>query len=212
MSTTHIRVLIVEDHPVYRDGLVAAFTGIDEMQVIGAVGTVAEALDILNSTQLDVALVDLGLPDGSGLDVVAAIRSRSTPAALILTMNDDRALILQALRAGATGYLLKGATRGEIVDAVRATATGGSVFGAIPAEVVLAAASGKQADPVAALGLTVREGEILKLLAEGLTNSEIARRLFLAPKTVRNQVSVILSKLGAEDREAASRRARALGI
>lgn len=212
MSTTHIRVLIVEDHPVYRDGLVAAFTGIDGMQVIGAVGTVAEALDILNSTQLDVALVDLGLPDGSGLDVVAAIRSRSTPAALILTMNDDRALVLQALRAGATGYLLKGATRGEIVDAVRATATGGSVFGAIPAEVVLAAASGKQADPVAALGLTVREGEILKLLAEGLTNSEIARRLFLAPKTVRNQVSVILSKLGAEDREAASRRARALGI
>jgi DNA-binding NarL/FixJ family response regulator len=212
VSTAGIRVLVVEDHPVYRDGLTAAFTGVDDMRVIGAVGTVAEALDVLGSTPVDVALVDLGLPDGSGLDVVAAIRSRPGSAALILTMNDDRALVLQALRAGATGYLLKGASRSEIVDAVRTTAAGGAVFAALPAEVVLAAASGAQSDPVAALGLTVREGEVLRLLAEGLTNQEIARRLFLAPKTVRNQVSVILGKLGAEDRAGAARRARAAGI
>jgi len=212
MSTDRIRVLVIEDHPIYRDGLAAAFDSVTDIDVIGAVGTVAEALAVLGTDVVDVALVDLGLPDGSGLDVVAAVRSRPGSQAVALTMADDRSVILQALRAGAKGYLLKGASRTEIVEAVRGVASGGAVFGALPADVVLAAAAGGQSDPVAALGLTAREGEVLLLVTDGMTNQAIARRLFLSPKTVRNQVSLILTKLGARDRAEAAERARAAGL
>lgn len=212
MSAHPIQVLVVEDHPVYRDGLAAVFTTIEDMTVVDAVGTVADALAVLDRSPIDVGLVDLGLPDGSGLDVVAAINAKPGCTALILTMNDDRSVILQALRAGATGYLLKGATREEIVEAVRTTAAGGSVFASGPAEVVLLAASGAHSAPVAALGLTGREGEVLRLLADGLTNQEIARRLYLSPKTVRNQVSLVLAKLGVQTRSEAAERARAAGL
>jgi len=212
MTAGATRVLVVEDHPVYRDGLAAAFDSTDDIDVVAAVGTVSEALAVLAASHVDVGLVDLGLPDGSGLDVVAAIRARPGSVALILTMNDDRAVILQALRAGATGYLLKGASKAEIVEAIRRTAAGGAVFAALPAQVVLAAASGVHADPIAALGLTPREGEVLRLVADGLSNQAIARRLFLSPKTVRNQVSLVLAKLGVSDRAAAAERARAAGV
>jgi DNA-binding NarL/FixJ family response regulator len=206
-----IRVLIVEDHPVYRDGLLAVLRDAPDLVLAAAVGSITEAKTQLDAAEIDVALVDLGLPDGSGLAVVEHTR-RGSVAALVLTMNDDRATVLAAVRAGARGYLLKGAGRDEILSAIRLTAAGGSVFGALPADVLVAAASGANADPAAALGLTAREGDILRLVAAGMSNQAIAARLSLAPKTVRNQVSTILTKLGVPDRQAAAQRAIAAGL
>jgi len=210
--TRTIRVLIVEDHPIYRDGLANALSSAPDIEVIDAVGSLADAERFVSAADIDVALVDLGLPDGSGLDLVEKFHSRAGTSVLVLTMSDDRATVLHAVKTGARGFLLKGDSRNEIVDAVRRVASGGLVFGKLPADVLLAAASGSSSDPAAALGLTAREGEILRLVAEGLTNQVIARRLSLAPKTVRNQVSIILAKLGASTRDEAALRARAAGL
>jgi DNA-binding NarL/FixJ family response regulator len=214
VSVTPVRVAIVEDHPVYRDGLTAAFgEASSDIEVVGAVGTVADTLGLLSGEAIDVLLLDLGLPDGSGLDLLATLRARhSRVAVVVLTMNEDRQMVLDAVRAGARGYLLKGAGRAEIVDAVRRAAAGGAVFHAGPADVVLAAALGALDDPVVALGLTPREAQVLRLLADGLSNQAIAARLGLAPKTVRNQVSTILTKLAVDTRLEAAARARAAGL
>jgi len=204
---------IVEDHPVYRDGLTAAFDEASDIEVAGAVGTVADTLRLLGAEAIDVLLLDLGLPDGSGLDLLATLRARhSRVAVVVLTMNEDRQMVLDVVRAGARGYLLKGAGRAEIIDAVRHAAAGGAVFHAGPADVVLSAALGALDDPVVALGLTAREAHVLRLLADGLSNQAIASRLGLAPKTVRNQVSTILTKLGVDTRVEAAARARAAGL
>jgi len=210
---TRIRVAVVEDHPVYRDGLAAAFGDASDVELAGAVGTVADTLSLLAGAAIDVLLLDLGLPDGSGLDLLSTLRTRHPGiAVVVLTMNDDRQMVLDAVRAGARGYLLKGAGRAEIIDAVRRAAAGGAVFGTGPADVVIAAASGALHDPAAALGLTTREAHVLGLLADGLSNQAIAARLGLAPKTVRNQVSTIFTKLGVQTRAAAGERARTAGL
>lgn len=204
-----LRVGVVEDHPVYRDGLAAAFAAADDMELAGAVGTVHEALALLEGSPLDVLLLDLGLPDGSGLDVLSTIRARHREVAVVvLTMNDDRRLVLEAVRAGARGYLLKGAGRAEIADAVRRAAAGGAVFDAVPAAVVMAAVTQPDTDPIAAYGLTPRESDVLRLLAQGLGNDAIAMRLGVSGKTVRNQVSAVLSKLGVRSRAEAAALAR----
>jgi DNA-binding NarL/FixJ family response regulator len=207
-----VRVAVVEDHPLYRDGLVAALRRADDLQLVEALGTVAEARALLRREKVDVLLLDMGLPDGSGLDVLAHLQTHDRQVAVVvLTMSDDRQLVLEALRAGARGYLLKGAGREEVLDAVRQAAAGGAVFHAGAADVVLAAASGAT-DPATALGLTRREAHVLRLVAAGLTNQAIAERLGVAPKTVRNQVSTVLSKLGVDSRAAAASRARAAGL
>ena len=210
---TRVRVAIVEDHPVYRDGLTAAFReAASDIEVAGAVGTVADTLRLLSGETIDVPLLDLGLPDGSGLDLLATLRARHARVVVVLSRNEDRQMILDAVRAGARGYLLKGAGRAEIIDAVRRAAAGGAVFHAGPADVVLAAALGALNDPAVALGLTPREAHVLRLLADGLSNQEIASRLGLEPKTVRNQVSTILTKLAVDTRVEAAARARAAGL
>lgn len=210
---TSLRVGVVEDHPLYREGLVTALEVADDLTVAGAVGTVADALVMLARTPMDVLLLDLGLPDGSGLDLLSTLRQRYPHVStVVLTMNDERALVLQAVRAGARGYLLKGASRVEIVDTVRRTGAGGAVFDPGPADVVMAAASGLFADPAAGLGLTPRELDVLRLITGGLTNRSIAARLGIAPKTARNQVSSVLMKLGADSRATAAERGRAAGL
>ena len=210
---TALRVGVVEDHPVYRDGLVGAFAATDDVVIEGAAATVGEALELLNRTPIDVLLLDLGLPDGSGLDVLATIRTHHPGVAVvILTMNDDRQLVLDAVRAGARGYLLKGASRSEVVDAVRRAARGGAVFDSGPASVVMAAASSRGNDPLSIFALTPRESDVLRLIADGLGNASIAERLGVSGKTVRNQVSSVLAKLGVTSRAAAAERARAAGL
>ena len=205
-----ITVVVVEDHPMFREGLHDALTAAPDIEVTHAVGTLAEAMPV--AAEADVVLLDLGLPDGSGLDLLSSLRHAARPAVVVLTMNDDRATVMTAVRAGARGYLLKGAGRAEITDAVRRAAGGGIAFDAGPSEVLLAAASGPDADPVAALGLTPREGDVLRLLAAGLTNDAIARRLGVAQKTVRNQVSAVFTKLGVDNRAAAAERAARAGL
>jgi DNA-binding NarL/FixJ family response regulator len=210
---TPVRVAVVEDHPVYRDGLAAAFDDAPDVELTAAVGTVADTLDLLAGRTIDVLLLDLGLPDGSGLDLLSTVHVRHPrTAVVVLTMNDERKMVLDAVRAGARGYMIKGAGRAEIIDAVRRAASGGAVFDTGPADVVITAASQALDDPAVALGLTPREAHVLGLLADGLSNQAIAARLGLTPKTVRNQVSTIFTKLGVRSRAAAGERARSAGL
>jgi DNA-binding NarL/FixJ family response regulator len=210
-ASSPIRLLVVEDHPIYRDGIAAAFSGVEDIAVVGAVGTVRESRKALAGGAVDVMLLDLSLPDGHGLDL---LRSREADglAVVVLTMSEDRYAVLEALRAGARGYLLKGAGRTMIVDAVRRAAAGGAVFDADAADMVIALAAGGVGAAHVALGITEREAGVLRLVATGLTNQAIAARLGLAPKTVRNVVSTIFVKLGVSSREQAIARARVAGL
>ncbi len=210
---TGVRVLVVEDHPVYRDGLAAAFADVADLRLAAAVGTLAEARAVLDAQPVDVVLLDLGLPDGDGLGSLPGLRADHEPlAVVVLTMNDDPHAVLDAQRAGALGYLLQGSGRADILDAVRRAADGGAVFSPGAAQVVLEAAADSTSEPSRRLGLTPREADVLRLLGSGLSNAAIATRLGLSAKTVRNQVSVVLAKLAVSSRAEAAVRARTLGL
>jgi DNA-binding NarL/FixJ family response regulator len=204
------RVLIVDDHPIFRDGLVALVGAIPDMTVVAAVGDGDEAVAAVAQHDIDVVLMDLNLPTVSGVTATATIAARpSAPAVLALTMVDDDDTVLAALRAGARGYVLKGAPGEEIAAAVRTVASGGAVFGAGVASRVLAATSGTAAAPAAPAPtptgeLTDRERDVLNLIAEGASNGQIARTLGLSVKTVQNYVSRILDKLQVADRTQAA--------
>ena len=206
MSQT--RVLIVDDHPIFRDGLVALIDAVPDMTVVAAVGDGNEAIEAVSRHEVDVVLMDLNLPTVSGVTATGTISVRAgAPAVLALTMVDDDDTVLAALRAGARGYVLKGAPGEEIASAVRTVASGGAVFGAGIASRVLAATAGAQPVPAAAPPadeLTDREREVLNLIAEGASNAQIARALGLSVKTVQNYVSRILDKLQVADRTQAA--------
>ncbi len=205
-------MVIVEDHPVFREGLSSALSKAPELRLQGCAGSLAEAYRLLAESEPDVLLLDLGLPDGSGLDLLSSLRAqRSRTAVLVLTMTEDRDVVLEAVRKGARGYLLKGAGPGEIVAPCAASRAAVVLHGQA-ADVVLLAASADKADPARALGITEREADVLRLVALGLGNAAIAEGLGLSAKTVRNQVSTVLSKLRVSDRTAAGQRAREAGI
>jgi DNA-binding NarL/FixJ family response regulator len=204
-------VLIVDDHPVFRDGLAALLSSLPDMDVVALAADGPDALDAVSTHDIDVVLMDLNLLTTSGVNVTAQITSGpNPPAVLVVTMVDDDDTVVAALRAGARGYVLKGATGDEIATAVRTVANGGAVFGAGVATQVLAlnATGGAQHGTHTADGLTEREREVLELIAEGASNAQIARALGLTTKTVQNYVSRILDKLHIANRTQAALQAR----
>jgi len=206
------RVLIVDDHPIFRDGLAGLLATLPEIEVAGTAGSAEEALIAIEQTAPDIVLMDLNLPGASGLEATRqAARISPATAVLVVTMVDDDDSVFAALAAGARGYLLKGASGAEIAAALRTVASGGAVFGAGVATRLLAAGlPAPRPDPGAGLreDLTQREREVLGLLAGGASNQQIARRLGVSLKTVQNHVSRILDKLHAADRTQAALRAR----
>jgi len=213
--TTSVRVVLADDHPMFRYGLRAALEAAPEIDVVGEAATGRELLAVVADTGPDVVLTDLAMPD---LDGAAATRQLLADhpglAVLVLTMHDDDESVFAALRAGAQGYLLKGANGAEVVRAVLAVAGGDAVYGRGVARRIVGFYSGAQDDYTAHAfpDLTAREREVLELLASGARNHEIARRLGLSDKTVRNHVSAVLLKLGVPDRTAAAVKARDAGL
>lgn len=206
------RVLIVDDHPVFRSGLAGLIDTMNDVALVASVGTAEEAIQVVESEQPAVVLMDLNLPGRSGIAATREITTQHpSTAVLVVTMVADDDSVLAAVRAGARGYVLKGAPATEIVAALRTVAAGGAVFGAALATRLLAI---REASPAAidAPGgaLTQRETEILDLLARGLNNQQIARNLELSLKTVQNHVSHILDKLHVSDRTAAALKMRGI--
>lgn len=209
------RVLLVDDHPLFLEGLAAA-VGLDgEFEVVGRAATGEEALAEAARTGPDLVVMDLGLPGRSGVETTRLLL-QAQPAAriLVMTMSEDDDNLLAAVRAGARGYLLKGAVREEILLALRTVGRGGAVFSPSMAERLarLFAAVSEGPAREAFPNLTGREREILDLLAQGLTYRQIAQRLVVADKTVRNHVGSIFAKLQVPDRAAAIVRARNAGL
>lgn len=209
-----IAVVVADDHPVVRDGLRALLGSLAGVTVVGEAATGSDAVRLAVSLRPDVVVMDLNMPE---LDGVAATREiqRVAPkvAVLVLTMFEDDDNLYAALRAGARGYLLKGAPQSEIAQAIAAVAAGGAVFGAKVATRVL----GHLSEPPAAAPepfprLTVREREVLDLVAAGMPNSVIAARLVLSGKTVGNHLSSIFTKLGLATRAEVIVAARDAGL
>jgi DNA-binding NarL/FixJ family response regulator len=210
-----IRILIADDHPMVRDGLRMALLELPNAEVVGEAASGTEVIERAAALLPDVILMDLHMPGLSGVDATREI-VRMSPhiAVLVLTMVDDRNTLFAAMRAGARGYLLKGADQDEIVAAVRAVARGEAVFGpGIAAKLLgyFASVGGPQVAP-AFPELTDREREVLELIAQGKSNQEITRQLVISPKTVSNHVSNVFAKLHVADRAQAIVRAREAGL
>lgn len=200
-----ISVFIVDDHEIVRRGLTDLFTQAGDIEVLGDAGTAAEAIAKIPALNPDVAVLDVRLPDGTGIDVARELRAVMPELkTLMLTSYDDDEAVYAAVMAGANGYLLKEIVGSRLVDSVRAVAAGQSLLDPAVTERVLARLrQPEQLDPRLER-LTDRESEVLELIGQGLTNRQIAKRLFLAEKTVKNYVSSLLDKLDLEHRTQAA--------
>jgi DNA-binding NarL/FixJ family response regulator len=202
-----IRVLVVDDHPLFRAGVSGLLESVEDTEVVATAADGDAAVREATLTRPDVVLMDLNLPGTSGLEATRRIlRASPETVVLVLSMLDDDESVLAAMRAGARGYVPKGAGQEELLAAIRAVATGGAVFGAAVAGRMLAALDRTPAP--AFPELTERESEVLTLMAEGHDNRAIAAELQVSTKTVANHVSHILAKLQARDRVDAVLRAR----
>lgn len=203
--TEPLRVLVVDDHPLFRDGLAGLLATVPDMEVVDCVGDGDAGVRRTLELRPDVVLMDLNLPGVPGLEATRRIVAGAPASAvLVLTMVDDDDAVLSALRVGARGYLLKGAAQEEVLAGIRSVAQGGAVFGPGVARRVL----GGRRSP--AHDLTAREAEILAHVANGMSNVEIARELGVSLKTVQNHVSRVLTKLQVRDRTQAALRMRGL--
>jgi DNA-binding NarL/FixJ family response regulator len=200
------RVLIVDDHPLFRDALAELVASLPDLEVAGLAADGSEAVNIAAAGGIDIVLMDLNLPSMSGVEATDRIQALDDPpSVLVLTMVDDDDTVVAALRAGARGYVLKGAAGEEVAAAVRTIAAGGAVFGAgVAAQVLAMNSGGRSREPMGRGVFTDREREVLALLAEGSSNKQIALALGLSLKTVQNYVSRILDKLQVSDRTQAA--------
>jgi DNA-binding NarL/FixJ family response regulator len=208
-----IRVLIADDHPLVRQGLKAALAPMPDVEVVAEAATGQAAIREAILHQPDVVVMDLQMPELNGIDATRELaRSVPTATVLVLTMFDDDDSVFAAMRAGARGYVLKGAEQQEIARAIAAVAAGEAIFGPAVASRVLAYFATPPASPTPFPELTAREREVLDLLAAGHTNHQIADRLSLSGKTVANHISAIFAKLQVADRTQAILRARDAGL
>jgi DNA-binding NarL/FixJ family response regulator len=208
-----IRVLLADDHPLVRDGLKAALVTLPDVQVVAEAATGQAAIREALLHRPDVVVMDLQMPEGNGIEATRELaRALPSAAVLVLTMFDDDDSVFAAMRAGARGYVLKGAEQHEIARAISAVAAGEAIFGPAVATRVLAyfAAPPRTVSPFPEL--TAREREVLDLLAAGHNNQQIAQRLDLSAKTVANHLSAIFAKLQVADRTQAILRARDAGL
>ncbi|WP_448625128.1 response regulator [Geodermatophilus sp. URMC 64] len=211
--TRPVRVVLADDHPMVRFGVAAAFATAPEVELVGEAANGRELLAVVAATTPDVVLTDLAMPDLDGAAATRALLARDPGlGVLVLTMHADDESVVRALRAGARGYLLKGAGRDELVRAVLAVAAGEALYDASVARRIVEFWTGGRPEPAVFPELTRREREVLELLAAGERNSAIARQLGMTDKTVRNHVSAILTKLQLPDRTAAALRAREAGL
>jgi DNA-binding NarL/FixJ family response regulator len=208
------RVLVVDDHPAYRRGLSLMLDGVQDLQLVGEADTGLRAVELADQLEPDVVLMDLRMPDLDGIEATRRLtRREAPPAVVVLTMFEDDDSVYAAMRAGARGYLLKGAEQDEIVRAIRAAAAGEAIFGPEIAQRVIAHfATGAGSASAAFPSLTEREREVLELIAAGKGNATIAHELMISLKTVRNHVSNVFTKLQVPDRAAAIVKARQAGL
>ncbi|GAA1448893.1 response regulator [Leifsonia poae] len=204
MTASLIRVFLLDDHEVVRRGIAALLDAEPDIEVVGEASTAREARARIPATMPDVAVLDVRLPDGSGIDVCRDVRQSSPQVAcLMLTAYDDEEALRSAVIAGAAGYVIKDIRASKLLEAVRAAAAGKQLIDPSVSSKMVAQLKRSQHDPTFdSLGL--REHQILALIADGLTNRQIAERLGLAEKTVKNYVSSLLAKLGLEHRTQAA--------
>lgn len=208
-----IRVAVVDDHPVFRLGMAGLLNSLDGIEVCAQAASAAEAHAVVDES-IDVVLMDLHLGDDSGIETTRDLLRRLPEVkVLVITMQEDDESVVAAVRAGARGYLLKGASPDEVERGVRAVANGEVILGPkVAARAMATVTSGRSAVRVPFPELSAREREVLDLVARGFDNATISRRLVLSPKTVRNHVSNVLTKLAVPDRAAAIIKARDEGL
>jgi DNA-binding NarL/FixJ family response regulator len=211
-----LRILVAEDHPLFRKGMISLLSSVPEFEVIGEAATGEEAVVRAAQLQPDVILMDLQMPQVNGIEATRRILQESPSVRiLVVTLFEDEDSVFMALRAGARGYVLKDADEEDVVHAIRAVGKGEAIFSPAVASRVLAyfaASPPGGAPPQAFPTLTEREREILNLIAQGHPNPSIARQLHLSTKTVGNYVSNIFTKLRVADRTQAIIRAREAGL
>ena len=204
-----IKILIADDHPIVRDGLRAVLSTQADFVIIGEAGSGAEVIEQVRRQQPDVLLLDLEMPDGDGVATLQRLGERqSAVRAIVFTAFDTDDRIVEAVRAGAQGYLLKGAPRDELFNAIRVVHAGGSLLQPVVASKLISRLN----RPAPVDLLTEREREVLMLVAQGRSNREIADELIVTERTVKFHVSAILGKLDAANRTEAVALARAQGI
>ena len=211
-----LRILVAEDHPLFRKGMISLLSSVPEFEVVGEAATGEEAVERVAQLRPDVVLMDLQMPTVNGIEATRRILQESPNVrVLVVTLFEDDDSVFMALRAGARGYVLKDADEEELVRAIQAVGRGEAIFSPAVAERVLAYFAGSSlavSPPQAFPTLTEREREILSLIARGHPNPSIARQLSLSTKTVGNYVSNIFTKLQVADRAQAMIRAREAGL